>query len=189
MIDSAFGWLSDFILWCASLVPRWHFTRRTHEGVAYIRGKNVVKWEPGAHFYWPPWTEFDEIPVVRQTMDLPEQTLTTKDLVTVLTSAVITYRITDILIALSEQWDYEDTIRDLSQAALRDFICERNFEDIATQRKTSGTQMATVANNELREWGVEVVNMRLQEFAETKAISIHGAGGQPVIPQETEEEE
>jgi regulator of protease activity HflC (stomatin/prohibitin superfamily) len=187
MIESAFAWITDFVMWLASLVPRWRFTRSTHEGVAYLLGKYVRHWKAGAHFYWPPITDFDEIPVVRQTMDLPEQTITTKDLKTVLASAVITYRISDVVVALSQQWDYEDTIRDLSQAALRDYVCEREFEAIATQRRHSGKQMATMANDELKEWGVEVINMRLQEFAITKAVSLHGQGG-GYVPDDEEEE-
>lgn len=190
MIDSAFGWISDFVFWIASLIPRWHFTRATHEGVAYIFGHKVKKWGPGPHFYWPLVTEIDEIPVVRQTMDLPEQTLTTKDGETVLASAVITYRVADVVVALSQQWDYEDTVMDLSQVALRDYICERDFDEIALKRRQSGKQMGTQANDDLKDWGVEVINMRLQEFAKTKAISLHGSGNMVYdVPGSDEEEE
>jgi len=113
--------------------------------------------------------------VVRQALDLPTQTLTTKDDVTAIISGVVVYRISDIKVALTEQWDHDETVRVLSMAAIRDVVCAQTFEYLNQNRSQVESRLKTALTKELTPYGVSVVDAKLTDFARTNVLSIAGA--------------
>ena len=80
-MESALGWLQSIFDTILKLFPRLLIVGATHGGVKFVRGSKVVELKPGLHLYWPIVTEIETYCVVRQVIDLPTYTLTTKDYV------------------------------------------------------------------------------------------------------------
>jgi len=127
----AFSWIGQFIEFLLGFFPRIILVRATHAGVKWKRGWKVRAIGPGIHFYWPLMTEVDIIVVARQTLNLPSQVLTTRDMQRVIVGTVIVYRIRDVVEAIGEKnWDVDTTIRDIAQAAIVDVIVKKEFNEL-----------------------------------------------------------
>ncbi len=187
-MGAAFGWIGELIDWIADLIPRFEIVRKTHQGVAFVRGKHVKHIGPGLVWWWPFWTELEIYPVVRQTLNLEAQKLTTKDDKTVVAGAIIVYTIHDIVKAMTEQWDLPDTIDDLSSAAVCDFVTSNDFAWINTNRAVVKRHLTQVVAEALDEYGVTVVAARLTDFAQAKVIALVGEGA-AVLENDGEEYE
>ncbi len=186
-MEGAFGWLGSLMEWFGAFFPRLDIIKKTHGGVAFVRGKNVKEVKPGLVLWWPLWTELMTYPVVRQSLNLPSQTLTTKDGKSVTVGAVVVYTVEDIITALTKQWDLAETVQDLSMAAVCDFITSSDFAWINQNRAVVKQQLTEQVVGELGEYGIAVRGAWLTDFAQAKVISI--AGGSTYVPVEEEEEE
>lgn len=182
-MESAFGWLGEIFNWFGNLIPRWVIVKKTHEGVAFVRGKHVRRVTPGMLFYWPFWTECMLYPTVRQSVNLPSQTLTTADGFSITISAVIIYRVGDIVKALAEQWDLAETINDLSMAAVRETVCETDFEELQSDWKNVDKMLKEQLQSTLLEYGVDIMDARITDFSETKVVTLIGGGQQAYIEE------
>lgn len=176
-------WLGEIIQAALRLVPRVSIIKSTHKGVAFVRGKNIRVVEPGLYVWWPLVTECQFYPVVRQSLDLPTQVLTTEDDLAVIISGVVVYTVNDIKTALTDQWDMNETIRVLSQAALRDVVCSVPFAYINQNRSQVESRLKTALKRELTPYGIDVVDAKLTDFARTNVLAIAGANiGSGIVP-------
>lgn len=186
-MESALGWIGELIHWITNLIPRWAIVNKTHKGVAFVRGKHVREINPGMLFYWPFWTELLLYPVVRQSLNLPSQTLTTQDGYPVTISAVIIYKIDDIKVALAEQWDLSETIQDLSMAAVRETVSDTEFDSLMDNWRDVDTMLKEQINSTLKEYGVDIMDARITDFAQTKVVTLIGGGGEGYVEEEEED--
>lgn len=186
-MESAFGWLGEIFAWFGNLIPRWIIVTRTHRGVAFVRGKHVREMNPGMFFYWPFWTECMLYPVVRQSVNLPNQTLTTYDFKSITISAVIIYKVDNITQALAEQWDLAETIKDLSMSAVRKVTCEATFNELQSEWEHVDSNLKKELQETLKDYGIGILDARLTDFAKTKVVTLIG-GGQNGYYEEEEEE-
>ncbi len=189
-MDSAFGWLGQLIEYFSQLVPRVTWVLPTHGAVAFTRGKHVREYGPGlagrwwCPLWWPAWTEMYVYPTARQTHNTPGQTLTTNDDVEVTISGVVTYRISDLEKAMTAQHDLEDTIADITEVAMAQFVRSHSFEDI---RNEDGSSLKVAVQKTLQRYGVGVADAGITNFARTRHITIAGSGGAVVDTEEEEE--
>ncbi len=180
-MDAALGWLGNIMEFLGSLLPRWVVVQLTHGGVEFRRGRNVQIVRPGLHWYWPVWSELTIIPVVRQTLDLAQQALTTRDEVTVSVGIVIVYSIADVEKALTSQWDLEDTVSDIAQLAVADYVRQLDFRALMEDEDTS---LIDIVHSRLAPLGVNVIDGGINTLARTKVITMVGS-----IPAAYEDEE
>ena len=172
-MDTAFGWLGRFMEAISSIIPRLQIVPTTHGGVSFKGGTDVRVIEPGPYWYWPIWTDYIIIPTVRQTLNLPQQTLTTQDGHPITISAVIVYEVTDVKKALTVQWDLEDTLQDISQAAVREYTIPRTFEEL---RAGGNTELKEAIRKRLVRYGVGVREACVTDLAITRVITMIGEG-------------
>ena len=67
---------------------------------------------------------------VTTTMALRPQTLTTKDDLTIVLSAIVKYHISDVRAYLLDIWDSADVLNDLTLGAIREIVASVNYEDL-----------------------------------------------------------
>jgi regulator of protease activity HflC (stomatin/prohibitin superfamily) len=174
-MDAALGWIGQLVDWLLQLLPRITWVPVTHGAVTITRGRKVRSYGPGIvgrwwrPLWWPAWTEVHTYPTVRQTHNTPSQTLTTLDCKSVSVSGVIVYRIPDLEKALTSQWDLEDTINDISQAAMRSFVCSRSFDELRTE---DGAELKAAIQKPLSRYGVGVSEAWITSLAVTKVITL-----------------
>jgi regulator of protease activity HflC (stomatin/prohibitin superfamily) len=174
-MEAVFGWLGSVMRWLGSFLPRMEVVNTTHAGVKFHRGKHVRAIGPGITWWWPLLDETMTYPVVRQSVDLPSQTLTTSDGKPVTVGAVVVYTVEDVLTALTKQWDLAETIQDLSMAAVCDFVTANDFEWINSNRVIAKRHLTKRVSEVLEEYGVTAQGAWLTDFAQTRVISVIGS--------------
>jgi len=177
-MDGALGWISEIIHWFGRFIPRLVIVRATHAGVRFRRGRDAYPVPPGLHIYWPLCTEMEVIPVARQTHNLPSQALLTRDGKRVVAGGVVVYRITDIVAAISRNWDVSDTLNDISMLAITEVVTTHDLAHLLEHLTDDVQQKLThVTRKRLRQYGVQVYRAFLTDFSECLIIRNIGGGG------------
>jgi regulator of protease activity HflC (stomatin/prohibitin superfamily) len=185
-MEAAFSWIGDLVAWFAALIPRWDICRATHGGVKFVRGHKVKPIAPGIFWYWPAVTECVLIPVVRHPVDLPAQSLTTKDGKSVMVSVTFVVELVDVVKALGKTWDVDDMIRDVGRGAAGELVPTLKFTELRDPDVKD--DLAKTARRILRPYGVRVVRARLTDCTKNIVIRTVGQTGITPVPEEEVEE-
>lgn len=171
---AAFEWLGQLIEALGKFIPRLLIVRTTHGGVKYVMGRKVKALKPGLHIYWPITTDTELIVTARQCLNLPPQTVTTKDRVKLVVSAVAVYSINDVVQAIGHMnWDVDGTVGDITQAAVMEVITSMNFDTVTAEVVGSVEQRLTkTAAKRLRRYGVRVHRCALTDLAQCNVIRL-----------------
>lgn len=159
-----------------SWIPRLVIVQANQKGIAYVRGKNIRILEPGLRVYWPIVTNIVIKPVVRQTIHLPSQTLTTKDRKAVTCGGSIVYRINDIQKYLVNTDDAPEAIAETCMAAIRKVIKSKTYDSIMLNIASDSLDetLTSQARNMILEFGAEAIYLRLSDFALARVINLTG---------------
>lgn len=173
-MDGLFGVLGQFFEWFGRLFPRVVIIRATHAGIAFVRGKHKRLWKAGLHVYWPFWTQYLVTPVVRQTLNLTEQTLLTKDHRTIAVNGIVIYEIADVTKILGEVYDADQAISDMCLAAMKSVILNKTLDELATQGETVDKELTAHVRAAVRPFGVRVIQAMLSDLAPCRVIKRWG---------------
>lgn len=175
-----FDWLSDLIRGLGKLIPRIVLVRSTYEGVFFFLGRHEKLitsknglFQTGIHFYWPIICEVDTVPIRRQTTRLEKQYLSTKDEVPVGICGVLVYEVADTLKLLTECFDYEDTIRDLSLFAIREIVKDNTFDDLLNNALLD-KELTALLRKKLKRFGVRTIRFNLSDIVRMRVIGLWG---------------
>lgn len=163
-MTGAFSWLSSLIETFSKVIPRLVHVLKTHEAVCFRRGA-AARLKPGMHIYWPVWSAVQEFPIKRQTLNLWTQTLLTKDARTVVAAATVVFEIEDILKALVETYDLQDTIGDMAQSGVKEIIEGKTLLESQVNPGEVDKMLTRAIRSELRPFGIRVVRAFLTDFA------------------------
>lgn len=189
----AFDWIGHLAGWFERFFPHWALCDPTEGGVKFSGvGKTRIKLlVPGEiYWWWPVVTNVYTIETKRQTMTITQR-LTTKDEVTVMVTTVIVYVIDDVLKALVETRDHEDTISEIGEKLVVKPITSRTFSETLIRMSGSNNdlnnEVKRIARSTLSEFGVGVLDGYVSNFAQTQVFSHDGEG--LVVSNASEEEE
>ncbi len=173
-MDSALAWIGQIANWFGQFFPRWLIVDTTTGGVKFVRGHTVVPLGPGIHWWWPVTTTYKTYPTARQTDELRSQTLVTTDGKTIDVAALLRYRVSDVAKLLSENYQAQTTIADVSLTAIHDVCCRMSWDELrAEQRKgTLKTKLKNAARRELEGLGVEVLEVTLTDMAICRVLKL-----------------
>lgn len=159
------SWLGSLIKIVGDLIPQRALVEPTHGGVKFKGMKKTIELVPGRYWYIPFFTTVHIIPVVRQTIDLKEQTLITKDNQVLRIQAMLTYEIEDVVKAMVNCYEYITQIDDESMSILCEYIPEKTLEELTQHRKTINKELTRRTSERLSEYGVKVIRIKLTTMA------------------------
>jgi len=168
----ALGWLNDLIQALLKFLPRLVLIRETHRGVKFTRRGTACLMKPGLRWWWPLISDVELVPVVRQSIDLPSQTLQTGDGVAVVASAIIVYEIRDAVKARATSWDFDQTISDVARVAFRDHLVSQSFEHLRTNPTLGDQQLVKRLRAALRPYGVGVLEVGITDMVPTHVLAL-----------------
>jgi regulator of protease activity HflC (stomatin/prohibitin superfamily) len=122
----------------------------------------------------------DQIVVARQTLNLPTQTLMTRDKQQIIVGAFVVYNIKDAVQAIGERnWDVESTVGDITQAAIVEEITKRTLDELlegVSGGRDSNLSKALTGNcrKQLRPFGVRVWRCGLTDFSTSRVYRLIG---------------
>jgi regulator of protease activity HflC (stomatin/prohibitin superfamily) len=163
-------WLTDILRWVGRVVPRLVVVNTTHCVVAFVRGKNAKELRAGCHWLWPVWTNWVSYPVARQSVNLNTQTLLTKDNQTVAVGCIVVYEVDRPLELLAKSYDADETIKDVSLAAVKAYVVRASLEDLRSRRMDS--RLSRRIAKDLEPFGVKVIRAQMSDLAPCLAIRL-----------------
>lgn len=104
------------------------------------------------------------------TMNLIEQSVTTKDNISIVAKAVIKYEIADVEKLLLEVNDPVDAISDMVQGIIREKIINRNYSECNDSTLTS--EISRSAKIEAKKWGISILDITLTDLAQMRSIRL-----------------
>jgi len=127
-------------------------------------GKYIKVLQPG--FRWIiPIVETVQIVDIRViTINILSQEVMTMDNVPCSIDGVVFFRINDPEKAVLEVEEYNYAIAQLSQAALRDVCGKVELDTILSKREEMGDNIKDNVEQETREWGIEIVGMKIKDI-------------------------
>lgn len=172
-MEAAFNWINQFFEVLTKFIPHLLVVRATHAGVKFRRGRTVKIMGPGLHWYWPLVTETYITAVVRQTQNLAVQSAVTKDRVSVAISGIIVYKIRDVVAAFTKNWDFNETLEDVSMTAILPYVLGKTYDELVSEISSgeAQTNLTLIVRRALKRYGVAVASVGLTDF--TKAVSLN----------------
>lgn len=174
----ALDWIGSIAEWLLALVPRLMLIRKTHGGVRFTRGHAVVL-RPGCHWMWPVWSQIQTICVVRQTLNLPYQSLVSADGHGVVVAVTVVYEIDDVLKALTETDNVLDTVGDIAQWSIKRVVSVCSVEELRRGTLANGRKIDNILRSKLTSdltcYGVVVRQGFICEFSVPRMIRLMGA--------------
>jgi len=127
-------------------------------------GKYIMTLKPG--FKWIiPLVETIQIVDIRViTINILSQEVMTEDNVPCSIDGVVFFRINDPEKAVLQVEEYNYAITQLSQAALRDVCGKVELDTILSKREEMGKNIKAIVEEETREWGIEIIGMKIKDI-------------------------
>jgi len=173
-MNGAFEWIGYIADWLGRFIPRWVILDTTEGGIKFKGGDDPVFCAPGIHWYWPIRSTLHVHPIVRQTDRLETQTMESKDGITFIVSATITYTISDLLTLVTTTHSPLTTVVDIAMSAIHDICCDFEWKELQDQQRRGllKTKLKNEASKQLKDFGVEVLLLKTNTLARARVFKV-----------------
>ena len=198
-MDVALGWLGEIARFIMKLCPHLVIIKTTDEALKWVNGCDEVlltsrngcktffprmsnSWpffarkRTGLHWYLPVVTELCVIPVRRQTLNLEDQYLTTKDSKSVGVGGILVYEVKDTRVLLTSCEDYEDAIKDISLAVIKRVVTTKDFQWFVDNPHDADKLLTRSIRAELNSFGIRTKRCTLSDFCLIRPLGLWGSG-------------
>lgn len=162
--------LIDFLIELKDQLLPWVVIEHYNEGVRLRLGKNKGKLMPGFHVKIPFVDQVLVQMVKTTTVNLSEQTITTKDNRQVVVRAIIKYEVGDVIKFLLEVNDAIDALSDMSKGIIRDQIKKRNWNQCNDDDIEK--EIYKRIKTEAEKWGLKVKEVTLTDLGEIPSFRL-----------------
>jgi len=107
---------------------------------------------------------------VTTTMALRPQTLTTKDDLTIVLSAIVKYHISDVRAYLLDIWDSADVLNDLTLGAIREIVASVNYEDL--RGNLIEEEVLKTIKEEACRYGVDIHKVTFSDLGKVRSLRL-----------------
>jgi regulator of protease activity HflC (stomatin/prohibitin superfamily) len=163
LIDLIIEFLADILPF--QVIP--HYDRGVRLRLGNPCGKELG---PGLHWKIPFADNILSHMVKATTINLLEQTVTTKDYKSIVVKAVMKYEVSDVSTLLLEVNSAADALTDMVQGIIRDKIIDKNWNECNTQVLIG--EISKRAKGEAKKWGLTILEITLTDLAEMKSIRL-----------------
>jgi regulator of protease activity HflC (stomatin/prohibitin superfamily) len=164
-------WISSFFYFITDFIPRLLHVTEDMLGVK-MHGATHKVLKPGYHIYLPIIHSIRTGYITRQELDLPDQLLQSVDGHAMLVSASIVYRISDIVEALIKTQDYESTVIEATQRAIKSFVSINTLNTVTSDH--NGDKLLELTQKIVNEYGLIVESVFITSAGKTKSYHITG---------------
>ena len=126
--------------------------------------------EPGFHWKMPFVEEVNTHNTCVTTLRLEPQTLTTLDGVAVVVAAIVKYQIEDIKPYLTEIWDQNDVLADVTMGAIRTLVSQTDYATLV--REPPDAPVATAVRREVNRFGFKIHKVTFTDIGRMKSLRL-----------------
>ena len=98
-----------------------------------------------------------------RTIDIEKQQVMTKDNVPVNVNGVVFYKVKKIDDAVIKIQNYEYSLSQYAQTALRDVVGGMSLDTVLTERQKIGEEIRKIVDKETDQWGLDIQTIKLQD--------------------------
>lgn len=144
---------------------------KEYEGAVVLRfGRYSRTIGPGLSFKIPIIEEAISCNTCLTTIRLPPQTLTTRDDVPVVVSALVKYAVKDVKLFLLEIWDQTDVLADVTMGAIRMAVNALSYTDLVTSPPEP--QVLEAVRKEANQYGFKVHKITFVDLGRVKSLRL-----------------
>lgn len=125
---------------------------------------------PGLHWKIPLVENAIVTSTVITTMALRPQTLTTKDDLTIVLSAIVKYDISDVRTYLLDIWDSADVINDLTLGAIRAIVASVDYKDL--RGDLIEKEVLNTIKSEASRYGVNIHKVTFSDLGKVRSLRL-----------------
>jgi regulator of protease activity HflC (stomatin/prohibitin superfamily) len=141
------------------------------EGGVILRfGRYNREITPGLHWKIPLADNAIVTSTVTTTMALRPQTLTTKDDLTIVVSAIVKYHISDVRAYLLDIWDSADVINDLTLGSIREIVASVDYKDL--RGHLIEEEVLQAIKDEASRYGVDIHKVTFSDFGKVRSLRL-----------------
>jgi regulator of protease activity HflC (stomatin/prohibitin superfamily) len=120
---------------------------------------------PGIFFIIPFADQIVRIDLRTRQLDVPKQTIITRDNISVDVDAVIYYHVTDPPRAVTEVEDYEGATALIAQTMLRNVLGQNELDAILSDRESQNQKIQSLLGDVTDPWGIQVDIVTIRDIA------------------------
>jgi regulator of protease activity HflC (stomatin/prohibitin superfamily) len=98
-----------------------------------------------------------------RTIDIEKQQVMTKDNVPVNVNGVVFFKVAKVDDAVIKIQDYEYSLSQYAQTALRDVVGGMTLDTVLTERQKIGDEIRKIVDKETDQWGLDIQTIKLQD--------------------------
>ncbi|MCL2145382.1 MAG: SPFH/Band 7/PHB domain protein [Endomicrobia bacterium] len=156
------------IIFISSMV---NIVQQHEKGLVETLGKYSRTEEPGIVIIVPFFQNLRKVDMREQVIDVPAQSVITKDNATVVVDAIIYFQITDPFRVVYNIANFAIAALKLAQTNLRNVIGEMELDSTLTSREKINTQLRFVMDEATDKWGVKVTRVEIQRIEPPRDIT------------------
>ena len=139
--------------------------RQYERGVIFRLGKIKKERGPGLFALIPLMDKMVRVDMRVRELDVPKQTVISKDNVTLEVDAVIYYRVMEATRAIIEVEDFEAATLLLAQTTLRDILGQNELDTILSDRDDLNKRIKEILDSTTGPWGMHVVMVTMRDVS------------------------
>ena len=139
--------------------------RQYDRAVIFRLGKLLGEKGPGIFVIIPFMDRLVKVDLRVRELDVPKQTIVSKDNVSFDVDAVVYYKVTDSCKAIVEVEDYEAATALLAQTTLRDILGQNELDVILSKRDELNNEIQEILDVATDPWGMKVVIVTIRDVA------------------------
>ena len=133
------------------------------KGILFRLGKYAGTREPGLTIIVPIIEEMRKVDMRILTLDIPKQSVMTKDNVPVSVNGVVYFKVVKPEDAVIKIQNFEYAMGQYAQTALRDVVGAMSLDNVLTERTEIGQKIRDVVEECTKDWGLDVTDIKLQD--------------------------
>jgi regulator of protease activity HflC (stomatin/prohibitin superfamily) len=145
--------------------------RQYEKGLVETLGKYTGTKNSGANIIIPIFQKMLRVDMRERVIDVPPQSVITKDNVSVVVDAIIYFQVTDPVKVVYNIEDFALAALKLAQTNLRNVIGDMELDSTLTSREKINTQLRVVMDEATDKWGVKVTRVEIQKIDPPKDIT------------------
>ncbi|TXT67181.1 MAG: hypothetical protein BAJALOKI1v1_160013 [Promethearchaeota archaeon] len=99
-----------------------------------------------------------------KTLDIARQEIITRDNIPITIDTSVFYKVINPEYATTKIENYMRAVMNYTQGALRDVIGNMELDEVLTQREKISREIRKVVDEETREWGIEITQIKIQQI-------------------------
>ena len=140
-------------------------TRQYGRAVVFRFGRLAGMKGPGLFFIIPVVDQIVRVDLRVRQLDVPKQTIITRDNISVDVDAIIYYHVTDPTRAIVEVEDYQGATALIAQTMLRDVLGQGDLDTILADRETLNQKIQAALEAVTAPWGIQVDIVTIRDIS------------------------